>query len=81
MTSSEFAGNMQIIVPRIIERYMESQAVVWETAIEHLYGSILYQTLEDADTSLWHLSPLLLCELLIEEMKTGNITWPKEQSV
>ena len=70
---------LQLIVPKIVERYMEVQSVSWDIALEHLYKSTLYKALEDPDTALWHLSPLLLCDLLIEEVSTGNITWPEEQ--
>ena len=79
MTTPIFAGVLKMIVPRIVESYMKNRVVTWETAIDHLYNSTLYRALEDPETELWHLSPLLLCDILIEEIETGNITWPEEQ--
>jgi len=79
MISDVFAGTLKMIVPTIVEQYMKERTVTWETAIDHLYNSTLYKTLEDPKTVLWHLNPLLLCNLLIEEIETGSITWPEEQ--
>ena len=81
MNSDKFAGMMKMVVPTIVEQYMKERSVSWEVAIERLYRSTLYNKLEDPDTSLLNLSPLLLCDLLIEELETGKITWPEEQSV
>ncbi|MCL2045513.1 MAG: hypothetical protein FWG88_03920 [Oscillospiraceae bacterium] len=78
--SWESASMLQVIVPRIISRYMELQNTTWEIAIMDLYNSTLYKALEDPKTSLWHLSAFLLCDLLIEEINTGDISWPREQS-
>jgi hypothetical protein len=68
-----------MIVPKIVERYMRECGVSWNIAVERLYNSKLYEALEDRETSLWRLSPLLLCDLLIEESETGEIIWPEEQ--
>ena len=79
MAPNEFAGVLKLIVPKILDQYMKVQGVSWEIAIERLYNSTMYSALEDPETSLWHLSPLLLCDLLAEEVETGDITWPEEQ--
>jgi hypothetical protein len=79
MDTDKFAGIMKMTVPKIVEQYMKEAAVTWDEAIERLYNSELYEALEDKDTALWHLSPLLLCDLLIEELETGEIIWPEEQ--
>jgi hypothetical protein len=79
MDKTKFAGKIKMIVPLIIDRYRVLKILPYDIAINHLYNSRLYEALEDEETSLWHLSPLLLCELLIEEMETGKITWPEEQ--
>jgi hypothetical protein len=79
VSMSKFAGILKMIVPKIVERYMEERDVSCGVAIERLYNSKLYEALEDRETSLWRLSPLLLCDLLIEELETGKITWPEEQ--
>jgi hypothetical protein len=80
MTPDEYAGILQMVVPNVIDEYIKKRDVTWEVALKSLYQSSLYEALEDKETSIWHLSPVLLCDLLIEEIETGNITWPEEQS-
>ncbi|GHV29550.1 hypothetical protein FACS1894167_09030 [Synergistales bacterium] len=79
MEANRFAGILKMIVPKIVEQYIREKGAAWEEAIGTLYESRLYATLEDEETALWHLSPLLLCDLLIEEIETGTITFPEEQ--
>ena len=79
MDANQFASMLKIIVPAIIERFMKERGVSCDIATERLYNSTLYEALEDQDTALWHLSPLLLCDMLMEELDTGKITMPEEQ--
>jgi len=79
MQTDIFTGTMKMIVPEIVERYIKKCTVSWEIALERLYNSTLYKRLEEPETALYKLSPLLLCDLLIEEYETGKITWPEEQ--
>jgi hypothetical protein len=79
MEINKFTSLQKMIVPKIIEQYIAIKGVSWQTAIESLYMSKLYTALEDEGTALWHLSPLLLCDLLAEEVETGTITFPEEQ--
>jgi hypothetical protein len=79
MEHNAFAGLLKMIVPAIMDIYMKEKSQPYDIAIERLYNSRLYEALENQDTWLWHLSPLLLCDLLIEELETGHINWPEEQ--
>jgi hypothetical protein len=79
MDTDKFAGILKMIVPSIVARYMKERSASWDVAIERLYNSKLYKAVEDESTVLWHLSPLLLCDLLIEELETGTLTFPEEQ--
>jgi hypothetical protein len=79
MGANQFAGLVKSIVLKIVEQYITRKGSSWKNAIESLYSSRLYAALEDEETALWHLSPLLLCDLLIEEIETGTIIFPEEQ--
>jgi len=79
MSSDVTSVAMKMIVPAIIEQYTKECSVTWETALERLYNSTLYKTLEDSESALHNISPSLLSDLLIEEYETGSISWPEEQ--
>ena len=66
------------LVPQILELIMEAYGVDIEKAVEMLYSSELFETLEDEKTKLWHLSAHALFEMFQEEQETGEITWPEE---
>ena len=68
-----------LITPGILTLLMENRKLNLEKASELLYNSSLYKTLEDEETKLWRLSYPMLYDLLEEELKTGNITFPEEQ--
>jgi hypothetical protein len=59
---------------------MDKRGLNLEDASGLLYNSSLYQALEDEKTKVWHLSYPILYDLLKEELSTGQITWPEEQS-
>jgi hypothetical protein len=75
---SQFKGIRELLVPRVIREIMKSMNVNEEDAFRLLYSSFLYSKLEIEATKLWHLSPRALCELLKEELETGDITFPEE---
>lgn len=75
---SQFKGIRELLVPLVIREIMKNMGVNDEEAFRLLYTSFLYNKLEIEATKLWHLSPRALCELLDEELETGNITFPEE---
>ncbi|GHS89132.1 hypothetical protein AGMMS49957_11800 [Synergistales bacterium] len=68
------------ITPGIIRMLMENRNISEEEAAQLLYNSETYRALEDKNTAVWHLGYPLLYDLLEEELTTGKITWPEEQS-
>ena len=46
--------------------------------MDSLYSSRLYEQLSDERLKLWHYSPVMLCDMLEEELSTGTITYPEE---
>jgi hypothetical protein len=57
---------------------MNRKSVDEKTAIEMFYASSLYEKYTDEKTKLWHFSPVLLVDLLIQEQETGEISYPIE---
>ncbi|MDR1123214.1 MAG: hypothetical protein LBL61_01080 [Elusimicrobiota bacterium] len=70
---------LNITVSAIVQNFVAKRKVGERKALELLYKSKLYSLLETPETALWHLSPLLLCDMLIEEIDTGKIIFPEEQ--
>ncbi|MDR1061434.1 MAG: hypothetical protein LBL83_09575 [Clostridiales bacterium] len=68
-----------IITPGIISLLMEKRGLSLERAADVLYGSRLYEVLEDEGTKLWRFSHTVLYDMLEEELETGNVTFPEEQ--
>ena len=69
-----------VITPGIIHLLMEKRRLSLEEASDILYNSEVYKTLEDEETKVWRLGYPLLYDLLEEELVTGDITWPEEQT-
>ena len=69
-----------VITPGILQLLQEKKELSLREASETLYNSQLYAALEDEETKVWHLGYPLLFDLLEEELTTGHITWPEEQS-
>ncbi|MDR0823208.1 MAG: hypothetical protein LBN20_05475 [Endomicrobium sp.] len=74
----QLKGVLEMLVPLVIAEISKSRKVNYDEAIELLYPSLLYKSLEKESTKMWHLSQLTLSELLNEELKTGKITFPEE---
>ncbi|KHD13981.1 hypothetical protein [Clostridium butyricum] len=78
MSEQEKKALIELIVPQIIKMIISKQSVSEEDAFTILYSSKLYSQLDNEKTKLWHLSVLILYELLCEEQSTGDITFPEE---
>ena len=70
---------LTFITPGIIQLLMKNREITAEAASMLLYNSKLYRLLEDDDTKLWHLSYPILYDMLVEELTTGEITFPEEE--
>jgi hypothetical protein len=77
--SKSISPVIAMITPGIISLLMENNGVRLEEAADMLYNSELYKALEDEETKVWRLSYPLLYDLLMEELTTGEITYPEEQ--
>ena len=77
MEQKKFEAMLVLIVPKIVELIVENHKMDEVTASKEFYKSNVYSLLEQEDTKLWHLSPLLLFHMYDEEIKTGNITFPE----
>jgi hypothetical protein len=80
ITQDNLSSILLLITPQIIQILMDNKGLDEKEAARLLYNSELYNTLEIEETKLWHLSAPTLYTLLDEELTTGRITWPEEQS-
>lgn len=78
MEQKKFEAMLVLIVPKIIGLIVEKHGTADEvTASKKFYESKVYSLLEEEDTKLWQLSPLMLFHMYDEEVKTGKITFPE----
>ena len=67
-----------LIVPSLIAEIVKRSSISELTATDMLYHSHLYAQLAREELKLWHYSPVTLCDMFEEELKTGKITYPEE---
>lgn len=77
MEQKKFEAMLVLIVPKVIGLIGKETGLDEMTATSNFYASKVYSLLEQEDTKLWHLSPLMLYHMYDEERKTGNITFPE----
>ncbi|MCL2879165.1 MAG: hypothetical protein FWF29_02865 [Treponema sp.] len=78
MTKEKLSALLAILNPAIVQLIMDNRKIGNIEATELLYNSALYAMLENEESKLWHLSPLVLYDLLEEELTTGSINYPEE---
>ena len=78
MNSRRFEAVLMMIVPRIVNLISENMKCSEIEASKMLYASQVYAMLEDEETKLWHLSPMMLFTLFEQERSTGSFTVPEE---
>jgi hypothetical protein len=57
--------------------YAENQNKDFSVALRDIYNSKLYTQLADRETKMWHFSPVVLEELLSDEMQFGTYKIPE----
>jgi hypothetical protein len=67
------------IVPQIIDLIMKNDGESDIKAVEKFYNSKTYEVLSDAETDVWHLSPLTIYNMWKQEVETGEVLFPEEQ--
>jgi hypothetical protein len=78
MTELQFKSLLQLYTPCVIREIMQRKSVDEKTAIELFYTSSLFEKYTDEKNKLWHFSPVLLADLLDQELETGEIEYPIE---
>lgn len=78
MNNDKLVALLELIVPQVIQLVMDNRSLSNKDAAELLYNSEVYAVLENEESKLWHLSAPTIYSLLVEEMTTGNISYPEE---
>ncbi len=78
MSEVSIKAMLELIIPRLVKKIIETQNISEKEALTALYVSGLYRQLEREETKLWHLSVPTLFDLWLEEKETGSITYPEE---
>lgn len=77
MEKKKFEALLVLIVPKVVELIVRNHGLDEMTATKKFYESTVYSRLEEEETKMWHLSPLMLFHLYDEEVTTGKITFPE----
>ena len=67
---------LQVISTGLVEKIISETGLDEDTAMENLYSSALYSTLEKEETKVWHYSVPMLYDLYNEEKTTGKLELP-----
>ena len=78
MEREKFNAVMGVLVPQIIGLIAKDFGDSEISAINMFYASQVYSILEQEETKLWHLSPLTLYNMYVEERSTGSFVIPEE---
>ena len=78
MNQEKFEAMLILIVPQIVHLIAENYRLDETEAATIFYQSKVYESLEQEDTKLWHLSPRTIFNMFDEERKTGRFTFPEE---
>jgi len=78
MNAERFALILSVKVTGLVEALIGETGAELSDALQTVYESRLYRTLEDEESKMWHHSPLLLLDCLESELKTGKPEYPDE---
>lgn len=78
MDNKKFEAMLILIVPEVVKLIVENDNIDEIEATDRFYSSAVYEKLEQEETKLWHLSPLTLYNMFVEEQQIGSITFPEE---
>ena len=77
MEANHFEIVLQTIATGLVQKIITDSNLDEDAAMERLYSSALYSTLEKEETKVWYYSVPKLYELLENEIKTGQLTLPE----
>ena len=76
MGQEQFAAIMPYISADLVDMISKKQGISETDALSKLYTSNLYAALEKEETKVWQYSTDMLYSLLLQEEKTGSISFP-----
>ena len=74
----QFKATLEMLIPLIVKEMVKARDFSDNAAFVALYSSQVYCKMENEKTKLWHLSPLCLSNLVLEEIDTGHVSYPME---
>lgn len=77
MEQKKFKALIVLIVPQVVGLIVKNDGVDEITAAKKFYESRVYALLEEEETKLWQLSPLMLYHMYDEERTTDKIIFPE----
>ena len=77
METNRFSVILQTISTGLVAKIIDETALDEDIAMEKLYSSELYSTLEKEETKVWYYSVPKLYELWEKETKTGKLVLPE----
>ena len=77
MESNQFKLVLQTISTGLTGKIIAETGLTEDDAIEKLYSSALYSSLEKERTKVWHYSVPKLYEIWKEEKETGKLVLPE----
>ena len=76
MDKDKFAAILPIVVGGLVNKIIDEMDVSEEEALDKLYNSELYTSLENEATKVWTYSVPKLFELYSTEISTGTLVLP-----
>ena len=74
MEEGKFTIIMDLSVVDLCDLIKNYFGITYNEAIKKLYGSKLYEMLDDEETKLWYYSTNDLFKMFLEEVQTGKFT-------
>ncbi len=78
MNIDHFPMILELKTSGLVEAWMNFSDMTLQKALYKVYNSKVYEVLEREETKLWHHSPMLLLDCLIQEIETGSPEFPDE---
>ena len=77
MDKAKFEALLPLIVSALIQKIAERKSLSHDEAFLRLYGSRLYNALDNEETKVWYYSAEKLFLLFEEELLTGKLELPE----
>jgi hypothetical protein len=76
MNANKFDSFIKIKIQALVDCIMQEKQLPFEEALGYLYGSRTYHALISEPTKLWHFSTNKLFQILNDEYKNNQISFP-----